>query len=125
VVFGQLAGIGLGENLVLNEALDEDVSRSAFGNGAVILCQSSISSRRLASSSSRGTASSKGVSTRVSMTPETAWSCTEGGATLLWVPASDIGDWSWSVTGLDSGESGIFSGLSGMDLCREKRLGGS
>ena len=40
MVFGQLAGIGLGENLVLNEALDEDVSRSAFGNGAVILCQS-------------------------------------------------------------------------------------
>jgi len=39
-VLGQLAGIGLRENLVLDEALDEDMGRSAFGNGAVILCQS-------------------------------------------------------------------------------------
>jgi hypothetical protein len=42
------------------------VGRCAFGDrtvGVVLsMCQSSISSRRLASSSSRGTASSKGVS---------------------------------------------------------------
>ena len=64
-VLGQLAGICFGENLVLDEALDEDVSRCALGDRARVvlsMCQSSISSRRLASSSSSGTASSKGVS---------------------------------------------------------------
>jgi len=115
-VLGQLDGIGFGENLVLDEALDKDVGRCAFGDRAVgvvlSMCQSSISSRRLASSSSSGTASSKGISS--------AWSCvgtTVGGA--------DIGDWSWSVTGIDSGESGRFSGFSGVVLCRENKLGES
>ena len=64
-VLGQLAWICLGENLVLDEALDKDMGRCAFRDRARIVLsmrQSSISSRRLASSSSRGTASSKGVS---------------------------------------------------------------
>ncbi len=96
----ELAGIGLGEDLVLGEALDEDVSGSSPRDvwvSGVPCSQSSISSRRLASSSSSGTASSKGCSS--------AWSCV--GASGSRSAGSDIGDWSWGV------------------LCIEKRGGGS
>ena len=96
-VLCEKGGISFEDSFILAEALDEDVGRSVVGNPKRF--QSSISSRRWASSSSSGTASSKGVS----MTPVSAWSCV--GAT--WLGGSDIGDWScWSW----------------LILCKEKRV---
>lgn len=56
VVLCEKAGIGFDDRFILAEAFDEDVRSSVVGNSKGF---QSISSRRLASSSSRGTASSK------------------------------------------------------------------